>query len=164
MGSYFSSGVEIAKDEIRSTVLRNLALQYEVQKAINIAKARDQLMWMSAFYGLMCSGIFAGVALKKPVPHFAAVPVVIGGFVIANMADAAYGNKLIRVRKEAELILGGETRESAIMVPPSQALFFETYPESETAASRDVMAVGHLWPSFLPWSRKTTDGAASKRT
>lgn len=60
---------------------------------------------------VLCS-LFAGLSVAKlagrPVPSVAVVPVVVGGFLLGNMADMAYGNKLARVTKEAEHILENE--------------------------------------------------------
>ena len=64
-----------------------MLLQREVQMAVNIAKARDQLQWYGGLYTLVVSGIVAAKANGKPVPVFAAVPVVVGGFMLCNMAD-----------------------------------------------------------------------------
>ena len=55
--------------------------------AVNIAKARDQLQWYGGLYTLVVSGIAAAKVSGKPVPVFAAVPVVVGGFMLCNMAD-----------------------------------------------------------------------------
>lgn len=43
----------------------------------------------------------------KP-PAALAAPILIGSLVLGNMADMAYGNKLVRVTKEAEHILDHE--------------------------------------------------------
>lgn len=44
---------------------------------------------------------FAG---RKP-PALVGVPIVVGALVLGNMADLAYGNKMMRVVKEAEHIM-----------------------------------------------------------
>ena len=88
----------------------------------------------------------------RKVPPLAGVPVVVGGILLGNMADLAYGNKLVRVAKEAEHIL---ENERARLVPMKQAPVRRFYSEEETAAMFDrATAAGLLWPSSA-FSRST---------
>ena len=81
----------------------------------------------------------------------ASVPIVVGGLVLGNIADMAYGNKLSRVSKEAEHII---EYERARLVPMKQAPVNRFYSEEEKAAMFDqATAAGLLWPSrvFSRW-------------
>lgn len=75
----------------------------------------------------------------------AGVPVVVGGLVLGNIADMAYGNKLARVSKEAEHII---KHERARLVPMEQAPVSRFYGLDEKAAMFDgATAAGLVWPS-----------------
>lgn len=86
----------------------------------------------------------------KSVPPVVLAPALMGGTMLANMYDFAYGSKLQRVVAEAEYIMDHEKHR---MVPPKQALFHKFYEESELDKIKNVGAVGTYVPSFLPWSR-----------
>lgn len=68
-------------------------------------QARDSLQWYGGLYTGGVTVITAAKMAGKAVPHVAGIPLVVGGFMLANMADAAYGNKLMRVQREAEHII-----------------------------------------------------------
>jgi hypothetical protein len=117
--------------------------------AVSIAKARDALQW----YGGLYAGIFSiavPAALAGKAPKVVLAPALVGGFMLINMADMAYGNKLQRVVSEAEYIMENERER---FVPPQELPFSKFYTEEEKAKVRDVPATGELWPSFFPWSR-----------
>merc|ERR1712216_923377 len=114
--------------------------------------ARDSLQWYGTLYGCIVSAVTlkAVVGGPKSVPPIAAAPIVMGGFMLTNMYDVAYGNKMVRVRKEAENII---EHERHLFVPPQQAPFHSQYPEPELLLKGDVQAVSSIWPSFLPMHR-----------
>jgi hypothetical protein len=103
------SFTEQIKSSIEDELSRRMMMQREINMALNVAKARDTVQIFGTIYGIFVSGV--GVAIfvaKKPVPTIVGVPVVIGGIILGNIADMAYGNKLGRVVKEAEYILDNE--------------------------------------------------------
>ena len=104
----FHSFRERIYNSVSDEVARRMMLQREVQMSVNIAKARDTLQIFGPLWLTLTTGIVTAVALKKPVPHVAGIPVVVGGLALTNMADMAYGNKLQRVSKEAERIMEHE--------------------------------------------------------
>lgn len=64
--------------------------------------------WYGGLYSALLTGITVAKLGGKKVPGAAGIPVVVGGFMLCNMADLAYGNKLQRVIKEAEHIMAEE--------------------------------------------------------
>lgn len=66
---------------------------------------------------------------------------------MANIADMAYGTKLIRVTREAEHIMDAEGER---LVPPKQAFFYDKFKQEHRSAYPEVTAVGTHWPQFLP--------------
>ena len=93
--------------------------------------------------------------LGKPLPPVAGVPVVIGALVLGNVYDMAYGNKMLRVVKEAEHIL---EHERGRFVPFKQAPFSKFYTDEERATLFDVStAVGDLFPNSFYAPRQLQD-------
>jgi hypothetical protein len=138
------------KTSIKTQQMEIAMAQREVMMAVSIAQARDSLQWFGGLYSCFLTGLTIGV-IKGKAPAVAAVPAVMGCFGLLNLYDVAYGNKMIRVRKEAELILVHERR---LFPPPAQAPFAELYSEEEMALAPEVSAVGSMWPSFFPHSRQ----------
>merc|ERR1711934_144114 len=139
------------KAEVKQEMMHNMQLSMEVQKAVGIAQMRDMLQWYGGLYSAIVTAITIKAITPGPkVPHVAAIPVVMGGFMLCNIADAAYGNKMVRVRKEAEHLIANERH---LFVPPRQAPFIGCYSDEERALKEEVSAVGCLWPSFLPMYR-----------
>lgn len=135
------------KHSVEDELARRMMVQREVQLAVNIAKARDNLMIFGTAWGTLTVGVVAGKLAGKPVPAMAGVPVVVGALLLGNMADMAYGNKLSRVNKEASYILD---HERGRFVPFHQAPFAKFYTDEERAAMYDpASAVGELWPSSM---------------
>lgn len=124
----------------------------EIQMAVSVAKARDTLQWFGGLYTCLVTGVVLKAVLKPPVPPVAFIPVVLGGFGLANTIDMAYGNKLVRVRREAEAILDDEYERLRLFVPPHQAPFHRMYGqelEAEKEQFGDVHRTGSYWPSFI---------------
>merc|ERR1712046_27832 len=122
--------------------------QREMQMSIEIARARDALQWYSGLYSAFVGTGTLAFLVGRPFPSFAAVPLVLGGFSLANMYDAAYGSKMARVVKEAENIM---VEERSRFVPPKQAPFFGLYTRKEKKAYPygEVKAVGAYWPDIV---------------
>eukprot|EP00471_Norrisiella_sphaerica_P006128 CAMPEP_0184489918 /NCGR_PEP_ID=MMETSP0113_2-20130426/16658_1 /TAXON_ID=91329 /ORGANISM="Norrisiella sphaerica, Strain BC52" /LENGTH=163 /DNA_ID=CAMNT_0026873577 /DNA_START=52 /DNA_END=543 /DNA_ORIENTATION=+ len=150
IGSY----AKIAKENVVDTISEQAKLQREIQMSINIARARDSLQWYGGLYSAFLSGVGVAKITGKPVPPVAAIPVVVGGFMLANMTDMAYGTKLQRVVKEAEYLM---EHERGRFPPPKQAMFAGKYTEEEKAVYSDVGAVSTYWPGFIPWARQRNE-------
>jgi len=133
---------------VEDAVLRRQALMREVQMSVGIAHARDTLVVFGTPYALFLTTVTARLALGKHVPGFAAVPAIVGGLVLGNVADMAYGNKMARVLGEAEAIMEHERHR---LVPPKQAPFRRVYdgtPEAAHPWATQSTPVGRLWPSL----------------
>ena len=140
----FGAKVKAAVDE---ELGRRMMVQREVQMAVNIAKARDTIQIFGSVWAVFVSGVAGAKIAGKKVPPIAAVPVVVGGLMLGNMADMAYGNKLARVSKEAEHILDNER---ARLVPLKQAPLARFYSAEEKALMFDqATSAGLLFPSSL---------------
>ncbi|GBP55975.1 Plasminogen receptor [Eumeta japonica] len=75
----------------------------ESQMAMQIAGNREFCIWFCTFYVTVAAGIFSGYRkTKKP---YLIAPLVPLTFVTLYYLDLAYGNKLRRIRVEAENIL-----------------------------------------------------------
>jgi len=141
------SFVEKIKSQVQDEVARRAMMQREVQMAVNIAKARDNLQIFGSAWLALFSGATTAKAMGRQVPPIVVAPIVVGALVLGNMVDMAYGNKLQRVNKEAEYILDNERGR---FVPFRQAPFAKFYTEEEKASYLDpATAVGDLFPSSV---------------
>ena len=115
--------------------------------AINIARARDTIQIFGSIYVTFVSGVSIAKLLKKPVPNVVGIPIVVGGIVLGNIIDMAYGNKLARVNKEAQHIL---TYERERLVPFPQAPFSKFYSlEEYDTYYNPATSVGDIFPSNI---------------
>lgn len=156
MGGYNSkpkpTWVERTKERISDEVYQRAMIQREIQMSVNIAKARDTIQIFGTAWLTLVSGVVIAKLAKKPVPGILGVPVVVGGIVLGNMADMAYGNKLQRVCREAEYIMEFEKER---FVPFKQAPFEKYYTQEQKAAMYDIATpVGEMYPSAF-WARPT---------
>jgi hypothetical protein len=142
------------KANVEEEIARRMMVQREVQMAVNVARARDNLHVFGSVWLTLVSGVPIALLMRKPVPGIVAVPVVVGAVMLGNMADMAYGNKLARVNKEAAYILENERPR---MVPFPQAPMARFYsPEERSIMYDPATAVGDLLPfstisrSFVP--------------
>jgi len=152
LSSWFTAKALTLKSTLQEEQYKAAKTQRDLQLAIGLAQARDNLMWYGGLYTslLSCVTVQAVKGGVASVPKVLAVPVAVGGFTLLNLYDFAYGTKLQRVTLEAELIL--ET-ERGRLVPPKQAPFANLYTSGEVAMNSSE-AVGVHWPFFLPFSRK----------
>lgn len=140
----YQSFAETIKANVDEEISRRMMVQREVQMAVNIARARDTIHIFGSLWLTLTTGFTIGKLAKRPVPNLLAAPIVIGGVILGNMADMAYGNKLARVNKEAEYILANER---ARFVPFPQAPFARFYSAEERSILYDpATAVGDLAP------------------
>mmetsp|Transcript_23441 Transcript_23441/g.34595 ORF Transcript_23441/g.34595 Transcript_23441/m.34595 type:complete len:157 (+) Transcript_23441:56-526(+) len=145
--SKVSSFGERIKSSVEDEIIKRGMLQREIQMAVNIAKARDAIQIFGSLWLTLVTGVsIAHLAGRKP-PSLIGVPVVVGGIVLGNLADMAYGNKLQRVTREAEYILAHEKER---FVPLEQAPFAKLYTEEQRAAMLEkATPVGKLFPSSI---------------
>ena len=122
-------------------------MQREIQMAINIARARDTIQIFGSIYLTFVGGVSVAKILKKPVPNLVGIPIVIGGIMLGNLIDMAYGNKLARVNKEAQHILQNERER---VVPFPQAPFSKFYSIDEyDVYYNPATSVGDIFPSNI---------------
>ena len=124
--------------------------QREVTLSIEMSKARDSILVFGSAWATLISGVSVAKVMGKAVPTFAAVPCVVGGVMLCNMYDFAYGTKLQRIVAEAEYIM---ERENHRFVPPKQAPFYKNYSSEQIEKVSDIGGVSTYVPGFLPWSR-----------
>merc|ERR1711865_311863 len=146
-------------NEIRDKVEQQMCMQMQINKSLSIAQARDSLQWFGGLYTTLVGAVTVAKVAGKPVPAPVLIPIVLGGFGLANIADMAYGTKLVRVTREVEHILENESHR---LVAPRQIAFYEKFKEEDRRAYPDTTAVGTHWPSFHPWNTaNASDGLYS---
>ncbi|CAH0696384.1 unnamed protein product [Spodoptera exigua] len=114
MGNYLTSGMEenLKKNQEfmhRINMERQIQLQYQMQErqmAMQIARSRDTCLWFTTFYVVAAAGLGSGFRrTKRP---YLLIPLVPLTFVTLYYWDLAYGNKIHRIRMEAEHIMTHE--------------------------------------------------------
>ncbi|KAJ8710606.1 hypothetical protein PYW08_009121 [Mythimna loreyi] len=117
MGNYFTVNMEEnfkKNQEFIQTINkikmeRQIQLQYQMQErqmAMEIAKSRDTCLWLSTFYVTATAGLLTGFRrTKRPYLLMPLIPLT---FVTLYYWDLAYGNKVHRIRMEAEHIMTHE--------------------------------------------------------
>ena len=147
MGSKPSSPAPSFRDKVEEEIARRMMIQREVQMSVNIAKARDNIQFFGSAYAVFVGGVTMAKLVGKKIPPVAGVPIVMGGLILGNIFDFAYGNKLARVSKEAEHIM---EHERSRLVPMKQAPVARFYSDDEKKDMFDpATAVGRMWPSRL---------------
>ncbi|XP_068625102.1 plasminogen receptor (KT) [Battus philenor] len=89
---------------------RQIQLQFQMQerqKALQIATSRDIFLWFTAFNFTAAGGLLTGFRRTKRT--YLLAPLVPLTFVNLYYWDLAYGNKLHRIRMEAEHIMSHES-------------------------------------------------------
>lgn len=99
-----STVVDLVNDEIA----RRMMQQREMQMAIRIAQARDTIGYFGSAWLTLVGSVGTARILGHRPPPVLGVPIVVGALVLGNLVDLAYGNKMMRVVKEAEHILEHE--------------------------------------------------------
>lgn len=97
--------------------------QMKRQISMQVAMTRERLLWQGVFYctvddnvivlsahltrpaAVFLTGFIAAKLKGVPVPHAAASPIILIPYFMLYQADMAYGNKLDRVKAEADRIL-----------------------------------------------------------
>lgn len=75
------------------------------QVAIQMAATRERLNWQLGFWLAANVGVAARFIKTKTVHPVSIFPVVILPYIMAYQADLAYGNKMDRIKAEADRIL-----------------------------------------------------------
>ncbi|KXJ24040.1 plasminogen receptor (KT) [Exaiptasia diaphana] len=90
---------------------RQMQMQTQMQRrqmSMMLAGSREMFMWLASFYGIATVGMFAGyMKTKNPAVIAPFLPL---SFIVGYQADYAYGNKIDRIRDEAERIMREEPR------------------------------------------------------
>ena len=147
MGAKSSTPSLSFRDRVEEELVRRMMIQREVQMSISIAKARDTIQIFGSAYVTFLGGVTFAKLTGRNVPPVVGLPIVIGGVVLGNIFDLAYGNKLARVSKEAEYIM---ENERCRLVPMKQAPVSRFYSDEEKEGMFDAAtAVGGMWPSCL---------------
>ncbi|XP_026728413.1 plasminogen receptor (KT) [Trichoplusia ni] len=117
MGNYFTVNMEEnfkKNQEFIQTINkikmeRQIQLQFQLQErqmAMQIAKSRDTCLWFTAFYVTAAAGLLTGFRrTKRPYLLMPLIPLT---FITLYNWDMAYGNKVHRIRMEAEHIMTHE--------------------------------------------------------
>ena len=108
MGNSIQKRVDDVKTQVQEMQMKQGDTMRSAQLAMQVAFARDQFMWGSALYGVVVLAAAGATARTGKFPGPMSVPLVLGAFGLGYIGDLAYGDKLIRVRQEAEHILEHE--------------------------------------------------------
>ena len=139
--------VQTIRSNVEDEIARRMMVQREIQMAVNIAKARDNLWIFGSAWATLLTGVTTAKVIGRNVPPVLAVPIVVGGLTLGNMADLAYGNKLNRIVKEAEYILD---EEKSRFVPMKHAPFYKFYQGLDVNGWHETSTpVGELFPNNL---------------
>ncbi|XP_031568776.1 plasminogen receptor (KT)-like [Actinia tenebrosa] len=88
---------------------RQIQMQRQMQQrqmATMLSGSREMFNWIASFYGLATVAMFAGY-MKTKNPSIIA-PFLPLSFIVGYQADYVYGNKIERIRDEAERIMREE--------------------------------------------------------
>jgi hypothetical protein len=138
-----------AEDEIAKRAM----MQREVQMSLNIARARDTLQIFGSLWLTLTVGAGAARLVGRPVPGIVGVPIVVGAIVLGNIADLAYGNKMLRVAREAEYILSNE-QDRFVPFPQVRVVLMISVVRSFEATSHRASYFRPLFPSFIPRNKR----------
>lgn len=78
-------------------------LMRERQAATEIARVRELVLWLGSFYIVSVPALF--MAWKRTGNTRLLAPILPFSFILAYEIDKGYGNKLERIRQEAEMIM-----------------------------------------------------------
>ncbi|CAG0922044.1 unnamed protein product [Notodromas monacha] len=113
--------IEMQRTQLeRQAQMQNLIRERNV--ALQIAKSRELFFWWSAFYAITSAGLL--IQYRKQRRPVLVAPLLPLTFIFAYQADLAYGNKLLRIRAEAESIMQFEKNlvELPYGVPTTSAI------------------------------------------
>ena len=144
---------QMVRSNVEDEIARRAMVQREVQMAINIAKARDNIFIFGSAWATLVTGVGVVKMVGKKTHPVVGVPIVVGGLLLGNLWDMAYGNKLMRVTREAEYLLENERGR---FVPMKQAPFHKFYSDDDKRVYYDCSsAVGDIFPNSV-WARPSS--------
>lgn len=109
MEQSFRKNQEFIQSMNKIKMERQIQLQYQIkerQTAMEIAKNREFSIWFSTFYVTSAVGLFTG--FRRTKRSYFLMPLVPLTFATLYFLDLGYGNKLHRIRMEAEHIMTHE--------------------------------------------------------
>ncbi|XP_026750581.2 plasminogen receptor (KT) [Galleria mellonella] len=109
MEENFKKNQEFIQSMSKIRMERQIQLQYQVQErqmAMQIAKNRDICLWLTTFYITSAAGLYTG--FRRTKRSYFLFPLLPLTFVTLYYWDLAYGNKVHRIRMEAEHIMTHE--------------------------------------------------------
>ncbi|XP_075985631.1 plasminogen receptor (KT) isoform X2 [Anticarsia gemmatalis] len=109
MEENFKKNQEFIQSINKIKMERQIQLQYQLQErqmALQIAKSRDTCLWLTAFSVTAVAGLFTGFRRTKRA--YLLMPLIPLTYVTLYYWDMAYGNKVHRIRMEAEHIMTHE--------------------------------------------------------
>ena len=120
VASNISSGIRNTMEETQELMLRrqielNACQIRERQMAMNLARQRDMTNFMGAFYAIAAPLLIHKARSGSPAMAAPLLPLT---FVLAYNADMAYGNKIARIRAEAERILNDPIERAELLSLP----------------------------------------------
>lgn len=120
VASNISAGMRSTMEETQEVMLRrqielNACQIRERQMAMNLARQRDMTHFMGAFYTVAVPLLVRAARNGSPA---AAGPILPLTFLLAYNVDMAYGNKMVRIRAEAENILNDPEERAALLALP----------------------------------------------
>ncbi|XP_041358651.1 plasminogen receptor (KT)-like [Gigantopelta aegis] len=86
---------------------RQIQMQNQMREkmmAMQMGRARDMFMWFSSFYAVTAVLCIIGARHRRG----AVIPLLPLTFILGYQYDLAYGNKMMRIRAEADRILDDE--------------------------------------------------------
>ncbi|XP_011560872.2 plasminogen receptor (KT) [Plutella xylostella] len=143
MEANFKKNQEFIQSMAKIKMEQQIQLQYQLQErqiAMQIAKNRDLCLWFTAFYVTAATGLITSYKKTKTPIYLA--PLLPLTFVALYNWDLAYGNKIHRIRSEAEHIL---THEKELLEVPCGL----PTPSSVDVARIDTEDKNKLHPPLL---------------
>lgn len=106
MADTFRKNQEFITEMSRIKTERYIQMQNQMrerQVALKIAKDRELVLWMGAFYLVSVPILYMNWRRTGKSSFMA--PIIPFSFILAYQIDKSYGNKLDRIRQEAEIIM-----------------------------------------------------------
>lgn len=123
VSSAMAEGMKKNQIDMMENQKKMMLKQREMQMAMQVARARDMLMWQGAFYGTLAFAATAGFAkTRNPLGFAALVPLT---FVLGYQYDMVYLNKMQRLRSYADQLIRAENErglDNRFLPPDSNLL------------------------------------------
>lgn len=89
----FTEFTQRVRTNVEDEFAKKAMMQREVQMAINLSKARDNLQIFGSLWLTFVSGVAVARVAGKPVPGVMSVPIVVGAVFLGNLAGKSSGGK-----------------------------------------------------------------------